>query len=206
MEPSINIPNPDPSVLTTQALLREIAMLRDVIETRLDGYDKAIELIQSSADKVPSKVDIAVKQLQELHAEKFQSIEIQFRERDTRTEQTSRDSKVAVDAALQAAKEAVGEQNKSNTAAINKMETSFTKQIDQIAMLISASNKSTDEKVSDIKDRLTGIETRRVTTDVLSQTGKTDMRGNWGYVFGAIAAIGMIVTVIVAMLRSSPAH
>ena len=198
--PISNIPVPDPTELTTKALLREIAMLRDVLETRLNGYDKAIELIQTSADKVPSKVDVAVKQLQDLHQEKFQSIEVQFRERDTRTEQTSRDSKVAVDAALQAAKEAVGEQNKSNTAAINKMEMSFTKQIDQIAMLIGANNKSTDEKVGDIKDRLTGLETRQATVETIHRSTRLDTKNNWGYVFAVIGALGVIASILLSIL------
>ena len=49
---------------------------------------------------------------------------------------------VAVDAALQAAKEAVGEQNKSNALAIAKSEATFTKQIDQIGVLISLDDPS----------------------------------------------------------------
>jgi hypothetical protein len=193
---SDRLPIPDPTVLTTQQLLREMGLLRDlidvrfgVVETRFDGMDKAIALIQSEADKVPSKTDIAVDQLKDLHAEKFRSIETQFIERDTRTEQTSRDSKVAVDAALQAAKEAVGEQNKSNSLANSKMEASFTKQIDQIGTLITTSNKATDDKISDIKDRLNSIEGQNV--------GSHNV---WGYVIGAAGVLVAMIAIAAAVL------
>jgi hypothetical protein len=84
--------------------------------------------------------------------------QLQFRERDIRTDQTSRDNKVAVDAALQAAKELVGEQNRSSTLAITKSEASVAKQIDQMSLLIQAVTKAMDDKFTDIKDRLTRLE------------------------------------------------
>jgi len=212
-------PIPDPTELTTELTLREIANLKEVIETRLDGMDKAIALVQVFADKNPdfitdqieqlhqlhdekfhsigiqfserdlrytkineesekaigaalkaaqrafeeqsSAINKQILQLQELHDEKFRSIGTQFSERDIRTEQTSRDSKVAVDAALQAAKEAVGEQNKSSALAIAKSEASTTKQIDQIGLIINSMAKNFDDKIDDMKTRLTTIEGMR---------------------------------------------
>lgn len=164
-------PDPDPTLRTTEQLLREISLVREifaselkglktVIETRLDGMDKAIELLQVRSDKIPMHIAGEVGQLQKLHDEKFHSIETQFLERDTRTEQTSRDSKVAVDAALQAAKEAVGEQNKSNALAIAKSEAAFTKQIDQIGILVSTMAKTSDDKIDDLKSRVQSMEGR----------------------------------------------
>jgi hypothetical protein len=168
----ILLPRPDPTVLTTQQLLREMSTsreivealitgIRETIETRLGGMDKAISLLQVVNDRLPEKINENVAQLRQLHEEKFRSIAVQFMERDTRTEQTSRDSKVAVDAALQAAKEAVGEQNKSNALAIAKSEATFTKQIDQIGALISTMQKGTDDKIDDIKSRLQTIESTK---------------------------------------------
>ncbi len=171
-----NVPIPDPSLLTTQQLIRENLWLREVLETRLEGmdsaailrqsntnarfeaYDKAIKLLQDISDKFPYRIDEKIHSLKEVHEEKFSSIQVQFRERDVRTEQSSKDSKVAVDAALQAAKEAVGEQNKSSALAIAKSEASTTKQIDQQGLLIQSTAKASDEKIDDIKERLTRIE------------------------------------------------
>lgn len=181
-------PVPDPTVLTTQQLLRELAALREIIEARLDGGDQAVVLLRTTTDKTPAAIEAAVKQLQQLHEEKFRSIAVQFAERDTRTEQTSRDSKVAVDAALQAAKEAVGEQNKSNALAIAKSESGFTKQIDQQGTIIATMANGLNDKIDDLKTRLTTIEGR--------STGHGDV---WGYIIGiaglviaALAVIGFI--------------
>ena len=146
--PRGSTPVPDPTILTTQQLYREIATSREILETRLNAMDTATDLNKQATDKIPNIIDNKVAQLKNVFderfatvVEKFRSIETQFKERDTRTEQSSKDSKVAVDAALQAAKEAVGEQNKSNALAIAKSETAFTKQLDQIGALIMATTR-----------------------------------------------------------------
>jgi len=185
--PSGSTPTPDPTVLTTQNLRREISGLRELIEARLDGMDKAMVLLHIIVtEKFPATVDDAVGRLESLHNEKFNSIKIQFAERDTRTEQTSRDSKVAVDAALQAAKEAVGEQNKSSALAIAKSEASTTKQIDQIGLTIGAMSKGFDDKIVDLKDRVNGMENRG--------QGQSQM---WGYVVGAVGILIAIASVVI---------
>jgi hypothetical protein len=178
-------PVPDPTLLTTQQLHRELTSLRELIETRLEGYDKAITLLQSTLDKSPS-----IAEMYASHGEKFHSIQTQFTERDIRTEQTARDSKVAVDAALQAAKEAVGEQNKSSALAIAKSETSTTKQIDQISVLIDNTRKSFDDKIDDIKQRLTSMEGMR--------KGGSDV---WAYVFGIAGFLTGIASILALILK-----
>jgi len=208
LQPQIDSrPNPDPTVLTTEQLermkdivFREILASREIVEskligirtvfeTRLEGMDKAINLVQLQTDVFPAKVQVEVGHLQKLHQEKFDSIATQFRERDTRTEQTSRDGKMAVDAALQAAKEAVGEQNKSNALAIAKSEATFTKQIDQIGVLVSSMGKGFDDKVDDIKGRLTAIESQK--------KGAGDVWAIWFAATGfAIGIGGVLVTAI----------
>ncbi len=70
--------------------------------------------------------------------EKFRSIQLQFRERDVREERSSKDSKLAVDAALQAAEKAVA-----------KSEQSTMKQIE-----------ATDARVDDVRVRLTTVEAK----------------------------------------------
>jgi hypothetical protein len=143
----------------------ETGGLLKTIETRIDAMDKATELLRENISIVPTEMDRQVSHLREFMVariestqvardERFHSIDLQFRERDTRTDQSSRDSKVAVDAALQAAKEAVAEQNKSSALAIAKSETSTTKQIDQLQTLIQTNNDATNDKINDIKARL----------------------------------------------------
>jgi hypothetical protein len=215
-----NVPIPDPSILTTAALARDIKSLRElletklsnstsandlirsVIETRLDGMDKAIRLLQDTADKFPARIDEKITALKEVHeqkfaamldthGEKFSSIQTQFKERDVRTEQSSKDSKVAVDAALQAAKEAVGEQNKSSALAISKSEASTTKQIDQLSVLIGQQQKGFDDKINDVKDRLTRAEGM-----------KSGMKDGWGYL---VAGIGVALALYSFSTKATPA-
>lgn len=193
------VPNPDPTVRTVEQLQREIAATREILEAqlegvknvinvRLDGMDKANVLLQELREKMPDIISVSIKQLENLHQEKFHSIETQFIERDTRTEQTSRDSKVAVDAALQAAKEAVGEQNKSNALAIAKSEAAFTKQIDQLGVLITTMQKGIDDKIEDIKSRLLIIEGNR--------QGGAQAWGIWLAVTGLVLTAGLIAAAV----------
>lgn len=202
---------PDPTALTTAALIREIdslrertshdnGMLREIVETHLQSSDSAIDLLRTGLEKVPELIAKGVASLQELHEEKFQSIGIQFKERDVRTDQTSRDSKVAVDAALKAQQEAFAEQNKSSALAISKSEAATTKQMDLIVQNIANLAKSIDDKIADIKDRLTSMESRAqgaVAQKVETSQGATQ---NWAYIVGSIGFVTGFGAIIVALL------
>lgn len=171
---------PDPSVLTTQQLQREIQLFKEVVDSRFTAMDKAVSLLQDTANGSPTSKEVFIK-----HEQMFDNIKTQFTERDTRTEQTSKDSKVAVDAALQAAKEAVGAQNESNSLAIAKSEAATMKQIDSMGALIAATAKTSDEKIDDLKGRLGSIEGRT--------TGHSEF---WGFVVGGVGLLAGVISMI----------
>jgi len=182
-------PVPDPTVLTTQQLLREIQALKELLESRLNSYDKAILLLQDLANRQPSISEAVAK-----FEEQFRGIETQFKERDIRVEQTAKESKVAVDAAFSAQKEAVSEQNKSGAAAIAKSEATTTKQIDAIVLLIQANTKAADEKFDDVKNRLTAIEGR---SQAYSQ--------GFGWIATAVGIIAAVIGAAAALfIRGGP--
>jgi hypothetical protein len=188
--PGDSRPVPDPTLLTTQQLLREMSNLKEVIFTRLDGMDRAMIVFNENITRVPTDVDKQVGHLKELHQEKFDGVQKQFEERDTRIEQTARDSKTAIDAALLAAKELVGLQTQASDRAIGKSETATSKQLDQLAVQIQGETRALDGKITDIKDRLTLIEGRG-----------SGMQASW---LVAVAVIGMLLTVgglILALTR-----
>jgi len=170
-----------------------LQLVKNIIETRLTGMDKAIELIQSLSDKFPVRIDEKIKSLEVVHAEKFNSIEVQFTERDVRTESSARDSKVAVDAALQAAKEAVAEQNRSSALAIAKSEASTVKQIDQLGLLIQSGTKTMDDKFDDMKQRLTRLEG----TKEGSERTVSTQQASSGQVVGFIS-LGLSILIAIA--------
>ena len=189
-------PRPDPTILTTQQTLREVAMMRELLETRLVALERLLLLNREEMQGVPRQITDQVHQLQMLHEEKFRSVAIQFSERDTRTEQTSRDSKVAVDAALQAAKEAVEKQNQSSALAIAKSEMATIKQMDQIGVLLNSTVTSINDKIDDLKERLTAMD-GRITSSEGRNKGSMD---NWFYLFSFIGTAAAVATAIGAIV------
>lgn len=217
-DPSGDIrPVPDPTALTSQQLFRELGALRAIIETRLDGMDKALEVFQKDRDKSRADIEGRLQSVRELLSERFKGIELQFegiqlqfKERDTRVEQTARDSKTAVDAALQAAKEAVEKQNAASSQAAQKSEGAFTKQIDQLAELfrngtksledkITIANKVNDDKQSAINDRITRIEAIALG----ARTAKGDSSDSTLMIVAVIGALVGVAGVVIAVLGAT---
>jgi len=180
------IPSQDPSAMTWQALLRENFWLRELIESKLekveqrqDSNDMAVRLLQAFADRTPTTMDVQnkIEQLREVTEVKVDNIN------------------KAVDAAFAASKEVTG-----------KIETSFTKQVDGLSAQTGTNLKAIDDKIGDMKDRITVIESKTSISDptnaitlakldekVSRLTSTTDISGgkslgaNW--LWGVIAGI-----------------
>ena len=189
------LPVPDPTALTTAALLREINALKELFDMRFTGMEHTIQTMQSSLDQRGIAIKTELNTLDKLFDEKLLRIQTQISERDVQTDKASRDVKSAVDAAFAAAKEAVGEQNKSNALSISKSEAAFVKQVDAIVEIVKNNTKTTDDKISDIKDRLLMIEGR--------STGHGE---TWGYVAGAIASMWAIAATIGLIVEFTTRH
>jgi hypothetical protein len=195
------IPNPDPSVVTAAAIDRAIGNAILIVNARVDGMQKAVDVFQADLTRVPTAVDRAIlglreliesniecvkedlletrtnvertqvtikseighlqalvfteiKKLSEVSLERFNRIDTQFIERDKRTDQLSLADKTAVAAALQAAKEAVGAQNTSNSIAIAKSESSTVESIRQLQTLFNSAIAAVNDKLNDTRSRL----------------------------------------------------
>lgn len=217
-------PVPDPTVLTTDSIRREITALKEllvtkitsleaVIVTRLDGMDKAILLIQAKADKVPSETDIAVARLRELHEERFSSIAVQLLERDNRRDAAAAELKAHLESTLTAQKESVAERNVANEKAMNKLEQTFGEQLRATGSLLQKTADGLGDKIEDIKVRLPAIESsanQRLTTIESRTLGafeqRKDIGASWQLTFGGIGALiglaGLIVTVVVLVMKA----
>lgn len=176
----------DPSSLTTQNLQHEIKLLKELIDSRLNAMDKAVVILQDITNRSPTINEVFLQ-----HEERFRAIAQQFIERDTRSEQTAKDSKVAVDAALSAQKEAAAAQNQSNAAAIVKSEVAFTKQMDQQGTLINTVSRTLDEKVDDLKQRMAASDGR-----------KSGIGDGWGFLIGGAGVLIAIAALIMSLVRS----
>jgi hypothetical protein len=181
------------------ALRNEFSTQLRSLETRFEAFDKATDLAHEDMVRVPTQVQTAVGSLRELleqlvetkiaeirgelnrhaaeTAQKFHNVDGQFTERDTRTDQRAGDTKLAVDAAFAAAKEATA-----------KIEAGFTKQIDGQGEIIDTKTGNLASSISDLKDRLVTIESRGV--------GRGDVVG---WVVGGVGLMAVVLTAVYAM-------
>lgn len=144
------VPSPDPTVLTTAQLMREINHLRELIGSRLDAMDKAVVLLQEFANRQPTIAEVVAR-----YDERLDGIDAQFVERDRRFDLRDRDNVRAIDAALA-----------TSAAASQKTEATFTKQIDGMGAIINSQAVTLDDKIGDLRNRLTVVESRNGRTFV----------------------------------------
>jgi hypothetical protein len=87
--PATVIPNPDPSVITSEAIDRRTENLGAVINARIDGMEKAVNVFQADLTRVPTQLDRAIQGLRDLIEARLvgvssdlESIHIQLGNRD----------------------------------------------------------------------------------------------------------------------------
>jgi cation transport regulator ChaB len=168
-------PVPDPTELTDRAIARLRAEMTQYVDgqlairdERLKGIDEATRLRLSGIEGVPDQIRQAVTSLELLHDEKFNSIQTQFTERDTRSERESRDNKVAVDAAFAAQKEAAAKQDEANAKAIDKSERATAETIKTNQELNKATTDGLTKSVDEVKLAVASI--------LATKTGATESR------------------------------
>lgn len=190
-------PNPDPSALTTDQILRENTWLRILLESniggsekalvsRLDAMDKALELLQALANRSPSiaEVDLKVTDLQRLNEETFRSIDKQFDAVTLLANQVTTSSKEAITFALQAQKESAA-----------KSEENLDKRILQAAEQTKTAMAVRDQRMDGHDDRL-----RTINDKVNLIEGKSSgFASMWAVIIGAIGVIGTIIFIFVAI-------
>jgi hypothetical protein len=203
-----NIPVPDPSLLTTEQLRRELGSLRELFESRFSGMDMANNLLagelsrlteefKDKLDHQRSDRDDQLEALREaltgkielaraISDERFIGIRTQFAERDTRGEQEKLASRVSLDAALAAAKEAVGEQNKSNTLAIDKSDRATSEKLNALIAQMTAQFES-------LNDKITALSSRMDRSEGKSQGGAAIWAGGIAAVLVLVAIVGLYV-------------
>ena len=209
------IPVLDPARLTTQVVDRAISAFREVIEARLIGMDRAIAVIADQVDRLPADAatkcdelradinrqmlalrELIMSQIENVRsgsADKFDSINGRFRERDAQLEQAAREGRISLDSALAAAKDAVSEHNKSNERAIEKAETATQKQIEAMLQLMTTSSRSLEERIGDLKTRLDRGEGQ----DTASTEARSERRVDVGSIIQAVAVMATIAGLII---------
>ena len=207
------VPIPDPTLLTTEQLRREVGTLREVIEVRLDGMDIATKLLADGVNRVPSDIDKQVQHLTDLFGERMQGlkaellslgkgIQLQFDERDIRSRAAEDAAKVAVNAALQAQKEAAAAQNESNAAAITKSEGATVKQIDGILALLASNTQAINDKIAALTSRLDRGEA--IITG--AQINRSERRADTGSITAVLCACAALGGLALGVLGFAALH
>jgi hypothetical protein len=168
-------PIPDPTVLTTEQLHREIGSVREVLFGE----------VRHSA---------------ELTQEKFDAVDRRFTDLEARTAEQKRDTKDAVDAALQAAKEAVGQQTEASERSIAKSEAATTKQIDSVTALLSTSNAATGATIDDLKSRMDRMESAKLGGSEV----RTDQRALTASFIGVGLFVLTVAGFVIALVANKP--
>ncbi len=198
-------PVPDPTKLTTAAVDRAVAQwhrditaVREIIEARLDASDAAtvlrLSVVEQHHESMREVITAQIRHVEAVSNERFANIATQFAERDTRTVLAADESRVSLKAALDAAKEAVSEQNKANSLAIGKSEDATKERLDALSALMAASGKSLEDKIADVKSRLDRGEGHNA--------GMTD---GWKLVVGFVGLIATIAVIVSAIAAMQPA-
>jgi cation transport regulator ChaB len=154
----------------------------DTLRERLRGIDKATEVLNETVTRVPTETQKEVAHLKSLMDERFQSVQVQFSERDTRQERESRDNKIAVDAAFAAQKEIAAKQDESNAKSIEKSERGTEKTID-----------AQSGKIDDLKERLTAIE-------AIKLGGQESKAGQYAAIGMGILVLGLLGTIVAIII------
>lgn len=185
-------PVPDPTLLTTQQLTREIASLKELVYTRLDGVETAMKLFREDMTRVPTEVDRSVGRLKELHETRF----------------------TAVDQALRYTEKFAQQQQKASEEAIGKTERAVDESLKQIGLRSETTERSLAGKIdtvkstlegniNDIKQRLTTIETSSA-TQLSTRATAQSTQGHWIAIGMAVLGVGAVFASVILTVTRSP--
>jgi hypothetical protein len=180
---------PDPTSATQEALLRAGISERDyvkgeirILEQRLNGMDRATELLSATVNRTPTIIQSEIAHLRERMDIQVDGIQRQFVEANSSRERQSLDSRAALDAAFAAQKEAAA-----------KAERSTAETIGTNADLFRASVGGLEVQLNDLKERVVKLEATR-------QGGRETLTG----VYAAIGALATVLTIVGIILFNAP--
>lgn len=181
-EPPDKKPTPDPTILTTEQLLREVDRVKELMTALVEGLQQVTDERFKSFTR---QLDMLEQQRTELKAD-TQALRIEQK----------KDTKDAVDAALIAQKEAVREQTLASERAAAKAEASNVKQTDQLQALFTSAIAQVTSTFNDLKTRVERIE-NLAQGGRLQQSHTQDVQNNQRAIIGLIATV-LVAAVVVA--------
>jgi len=202
------VDEPDPTLLSTQAIERTASAERDytdgqiaILRQRMDGQhavtverfrgiDQATELLSATVTRVPTDLQQAVTELLRLMDERRQGVEARFDANEKLSKTESELNQTALAAALQAAKEA---------SAVQGVATDRT--IDKNAELAAVTAAALAARVTQLTEQFISLNSQ-VTSILAGKQAvveqKTDTRGGANNLYGAIGTVLGILSLVIA--------
>lgn len=160
------------------------------LQTQIMALDNAIKWRDDVAVRIRAELDDKIAHLKSIHDKDLETVHHQFRERDARFDREAQNAKDALAVALTSAEKQVALQTQADALAAQKIETSFSKQLDAIGI-----------RVDELKERIDRGEGHSSGT----QTERTEHRLSQGavvsLVIAAVASIGLIITIVTLILK-----
>ncbi len=203
-------PVPDPTTLTTEALLREIATLSTLVDqkfvavvVRLDAMDAAMAQRQKDIDRIPDLIETRSRHERELTDETHRAIGRRFDDNDRRLDQESENNKVAVSAAFSAQKEAAREQNLASEKALDKSEAATAEAIAKLGALFDSGIRAVNDKIDDLRTRQTAFEASRTGRESGAEHASSDAARIRTFAFASLAAVASIIGIGLGILAAT---
>lgn len=191
-------PDPDPTRLSTEQLLRTELTLRNLI---INENAHLHELIDEKVDAVTKLLAERITGVNVLTAEKFVAVDDRFEALEKRTAEQKSDTNTSLTAALAAQEKSAAATTLASEKSIDKSEAATNRRIEGVENAQMTNLNTTDDKIVDIKDRIVAMENKQLggvnaLNDVRSHGGDNRSLAAIGIstLFLIISLIGMAVT------------
>jgi hypothetical protein len=186
--PNQVVPNPDPSEVTSDAIDRRVENIKEVLDAKIDGMAKAVEVFQADLTRVPTQLDRAVAGLRDLvearmlqHANDLQAIKELVSERsndrltiiNTRFEGMDKAIKLLHDqqeGRQQAIDATVNQLRSLHDERFNSIGTQFTERDRRVEQLKEAADTTNEERFKSIQTQFTLLKQATEQLDVANKT------------------------------------
>lgn len=170
------------------------------INARLDAMDKATIVLNETVTRVPTQLQSAVREINELQDVKFAAIASRFDLLDKQTAREKAAADLAVQAAFAAADKAAAAATGALTEAIAKSEKNTAETIKQISEVTRTGDQALNDKVLSANDRMTRLEALIIALQSERSGGRDTRDSARQNSTLAIAAAGFVIALIVAVV------
>ncbi len=195
------IPRPDPTILTTEQLHREIGALEarmnaevEALKTLLEASIRSMEEILDARTEI---LDTKVEAHEALDVNRFDRIDARFNTVEKHRMEQKDDTNLRLDYTIATLKERADEHFKSNRAVIEKTEQAFTDSLSKQAETFRTTNDANLGRIDDLKERIAKVESVGEGASAQRQEGRQQISSTTAIIGTVIAVIGIGLALLI---------